>query len=199
MSQKLEFVEQATKPGANVSALCTEYGISRQTGHKWLRRYRADGYAGLVEKSRRPASSPLATAEEIVVSIVELRDKHPSYGAQKIARILVKRLGSSAPSPSTIARVLRRLGKMRRKRFPVRVWTVDGRPRVEVKAPNDLWTMDFKGWWRAGNGEKCEPLTVRDAFSRKVLTVTLLARTGAQQVRLVLLELFERHGLPASL
>jgi putative transposase len=75
MSQKLQFVEQATKRGKNVSALCVEFGISRQTGHKWLKRYRADGYAALVEKSRRPESSPLATAEEIVVSIVELRDK----------------------------------------------------------------------------------------------------------------------------
>jgi putative transposase len=199
MSQKLQFVEQATKRGANVSALCAEFGISRQTGHKWLRRYRADGYAGLVEKSRRPASSPLATAEEIVVSIVELRDKHPSYGAQKIARILVKRLGSSAPSASTVARVLRRLGKMRRKRFPVRVWTVDGRPRVEVTAPNDLWTFDYKGWWRARNREICEPLTVRDAFSRKVLAVTLVPSRHTVHVRRVLERLFRRHGVPLAM
>ena len=132
MSQKLEFVDKAIRPGANVSALCVEFGISRQTGHKWLRRYRAQGYAGLVDHSRRPASSPLATAEEVVVSIVELRDKHPSWGAQKLGRVLARRLGPSTPSPSTIARVLRRLGKMKRKRFPVRVWTVEARePNVQ--------------------------------------------------------------------
>lgn len=199
MSQKLAFIEKATKPGANVSALCAEFGISRQTGHKWLRRYRMQGYAGLVEKSRRPASSPLATAEEVVVSIVELRDKHPSWGAQKLARVLTKRLGPSTPSPSTIARVLRRLGKMRRKRFPVRVWTVEGRPRVEVKAPNDLWTFDYKGWWRALNREICEPLTVRDALSRKVLAVTLVPSRHTVHVRRVLERLFRKHGVPLAM
>jgi putative transposase len=199
MSQKLEFVEKATKPGANVSALCTEYGISRQTGHKWLRRYRAQGYAGLVEQSRRPSSSPLATAEEIVVSVVELRDKHPSWGAQKLSRVLAKRLGPSTPSPSTIARLLRRLGKMKRRRSHVRVWTVDGRPRVEVKAPNDLWTFDYKGWWRAQNREICEPLTVRDACSRKVLAVTLVPSRHTVHVRRVLEGLFRKHGVPLAM
>jgi transposase-like protein len=67
MSQKLEFIEKAKTPGANISALCSEYGISRQTGYKWLRRFRAEGYTGLLEQSRRPLTSPLATAEEAVV------------------------------------------------------------------------------------------------------------------------------------
>src|SRR3974390_241963 len=67
MSHKLEFIEKASAMPANISALCREYGISRQTGHKWLRRFRAQGYTGLVEQSRRPLSSPLTTGEEIVV------------------------------------------------------------------------------------------------------------------------------------
>jgi len=199
MSQKLEFIEKATKPGANISALCKEYGISRQSGHKWLKRYRDQGYVGLVEKSRRPTSSPLATAEEIVVSVVELRDKHPSWGAQKLSRVLAKRLGPNTPSPSTIARLLRRLGKMKRKRAHVRVWTVDGRPRVEVKGSNDLWTFDYKGWWRAQNREICEPLTVRDAFSRRVLAVTLVPSRHTIHVRRVLEGLFRRHGVPLAM
>jgi putative transposase len=98
-----------------------------------------------------------------------------------------------------VARVLQRLGKTRRRRPRVRIWTVDGRPRVEAKAPNDLWTIDIKGWWKARNGEKCEPLTVRDACSRKVFAVTLLARPRTNHVKRVLLDLFERHGLPAAI
>jgi putative transposase len=199
MSQKLEFVEKATAPGANVAALCRDYGISRQTGHKWLRRYREQGYLGLVEQSRRPASSPLATGEEIVVSILELKGRHPSFGPQKISQVLARKLGSNAPSRTTVARVLRRLGKVKRRRTPVRIWSVEGRPRVEVKAPNDLWTIDFKGWWRARNGDKCEPLTVRDAFSRKVLAVALVASTRAVHVRRVLERLFRLHGLPLAM
>ncbi len=199
MSQKLDFVEKATLPGANISALCREFGISRQTAHKWLRRFREQGYVGLAEQSRRPACSPLATGEDLVLGIVELRDKHPSWGPQKIARVLERQLGPEAPSPTTVARVLRRLGKVRRRRPPARIWSVDGRPRIEVKGPNELWTIDFKGWWRALNGQKCEPLTVRDAFSRYVLAVALVATTKATHVRRVLEQLFRKHGLPSAI
>ena len=199
MSQKLEFIEKAGAPGANISALCREYGISRQTGHKWLRRFRAQGYPGLVEQSRRPLVSPFTTAEEVVVRILELRDQHWSWGPDKIARVLRRAHGEDAPSKSTVARVLYRLGKISRRRPKVRVWSVDGRPRVEVHGPNDLWTIDIKGWWLAQNGEHCEPLTVRDAFSRKVLAVTLLESHRMENVRRVLRGLFERHGLPAAI
>lgn len=143
MSQKLEFIEKAGAPGANISALCRAYGISRQTGHKWLRRFRAQGYNGLVEQSRRPQTSPLATAEEVIVRILELRDQHWSWGPDKIARILRRAHGENAPSKSTVARVLHRLGRMRKRRPPVRIWSVDGRPRVEIHAPNELWTIDL--------------------------------------------------------
>jgi len=88
MSHKLEFIEKTSAMGANISVLCREYGISRQTGHKWLRRFRAQGYTGLVEQSRRPLSSPLSTGEEIVVRILELRDQHQTWGPDKIARVL---------------------------------------------------------------------------------------------------------------
>ncbi len=199
MTQKLQFVDRASAPGANVSALCREFGISRQTGHKWLRRFREASYPGLVEESRRPVTSPLTTAEELVVRIVELRDWHPTWGADKISRILRRAHGEDAPSRSTVARILSRLGKVRRRRPRVRIWTVDERPHVEVNGPNDLWTIDFKGWWLARNGERCEPLTVRDAFSRKVLAVVLLAWPRLNHVQRVLTALFERHGLPAAM
>jgi transposase InsO family protein len=198
MSQKLQFIEKASAPGANISALCREHGISRQTGHKWLRRFRTQGYTGLSEQSRRPDSSPLATGEEIVVRILELREHHSTWGPDKIARVLRRTHGEDAPSKSTVARVLNRLGRLRRPRPRVRLWTVDGRPRVDVQGPNDLWTIDFKGWWRARNRERCEPLTVRDAFSRKVLAVTLLDSLRGEEVRRVLQTLFLRHGVPAA-
>lgn len=199
MSQKVEFIEKAILPGANISALCREFGISRQTAHKWLRRYRDQGYLGLLEQSRRPTSSPLATAEDLVLSIVELRTKHSSWGPQKIARVLARQLGPEGPSATTVARVLRRFGKIKRRRPAARIWSVDGRPRIEVKAPNDLWTIDFKGWWRALNGDRCEPLTVRDAFSRYVLAVALVPKTTGTHVRAVLEQLFRKHGLPAAI
>jgi transposase InsO family protein len=199
MSQKLQFIERASAPEANISALCREYGISRQTGHKWLRRFQAQGYAGLAEESRRPHSSPLSTGEEIVIGILELRDRHQTWGPDKISRVLRRTLGEEAPSKSTVARVLSRLGKLRRRRPRVRVWSVEGRPRVEVHGPNDLWTIDIKGWWLAQNGERCEPLTIRDAFSRKVFAVKLLESLRTEEARAVLEGVFRRHGLPAAI
>jgi transposase InsO family protein len=199
MSLKLKFVEQAGAPGANIAALCREYGISRQTGHKWLRRYRSDGPLALVEQSRRPHSSPLSKAEDIVAAIVELRDRRPSWGPDKIARVLAVRFGREAPSRSTVARVLKRLGKVKRRRPVARLWTVDQRERVEVRAPNELWTIDFKGWWKADNGQLCEPLTVRDAYSRYVLAARLVGNKTRGTVKYVLRQLFKEHGVPLAI
>jgi transposase InsO family protein len=199
MSQKLQFIEKAGAPGANISALCQEYGVSRQTGYKWLRRFRADGYPGLVEQSRRPDSSPLTTGEELVVRLLELRERHSTWGADKISRVLRREIGDEAPSKSTVARILGRLGRLKRRRPRVRVWSVDGKPRVEVHGPNDLWTVDFKGWWKARNGDRCEPLTVRDAFSRKVLAATLVESTRGDVAREEFERLFRKHGLPRAI
>jgi transposase InsO family protein len=199
MSSKREFVEAANRRGANISELCREHGISRQTGHKWLKRYRQGGYEGLEELSRRPGVSPSATGHEVVQAVLALRDRHPSWGPKKLSRVLTRDLGDSGPSAPTVARLLKAAGKIRARRPPVRVWHVEGRPHVEAKAPNDLWTIDFKGWWRAKNGERCEPLTVRDAMSRLVLAVVVVASTRASTVRRVLERLFTKYGVPSAM
>lgn len=198
MGEKLKFVEAAILPGANVSALCAEHGISRQTGHKWLRRYREQGYSGLSEHSRRPLSAS-TTSEDMISAVLELRDRRPSWGPVKLARILKSRFGEDAPARSTVARLLKRLGRVKQRRRNARVWTVDGRPHVEVHGPNDLWTIDFKGWWRAGRGDRCEPLTVRDAFSRFVLAVQVVPSTTGAVVRRILDGLFRKYGVPKAI
>lgn len=86
MSQKIEFVERAMKPGARMSTLCREYGTSRETGYKWLNRFKRDGAEGLEEKSRRPQPSPLATAEDVVAAILELRERYPRRGPKNKRR-----------------------------------------------------------------------------------------------------------------
>jgi putative transposase len=200
MSLKMEFVQKASAEGANISALCREYGITRQTGHKWLKRYQTEGYDGLEDRSRRPKMTPLGTAEDIVASIVEAREAHPRWGPHKLSLLLRRKWGPSTPSERTIARVLTRFDKIRQRR-PRRMsaQVMSEAPAVDVTAPNDLWTVDFKGWWRASNGERCEPLTVRDAFSRFVLAIDVLPGTGAAGVRVVFERLFRRHGLPKAI
>jgi putative transposase len=198
MGEKLKFIEAATLPGASVAALCAEHGISRQTGYKWLRRYRDQGYLGLVEQSRRPVSVA-TTSQEMISAVVELRNRRPSWGPIKLARILRSRFGDEAPARSTVARILKRLGRIKRRRPPARVWTVEGKPRVEVSAPNDLWTIDFKGWWKATRGERCEPFTVRDAYSRFVLAVQIVSSTRGSVVRSILERLFLQYGVPRAI
>jgi putative transposase len=198
MGLKLDFVEKAMQPGAKLAPLCREFGVSRPTGTKWVKRFKEEGYAGLEERSRRPASSPLSLAEELVMAVLEQRDRHPSWGAKKLRDLLVKRYGDAMPSMTTVARILKRAGLVRERRRRKPLTVVDRAPSVTADAPNDVWTMDFKGWWRTRDGSRCEPLTVRDAFSRFVLTIAVLGATTGDLVRAELERLFKKYGLPRA-
>lgn len=92
MGQRRDFVERAKK-GETVSALCREFGVSRQTGHKWIKRFEEHGYEGLEERSSRPASAPLATAEDVVLGVLTERKRHPTWGPRKLAVVLARTLG----------------------------------------------------------------------------------------------------------
>src|SRR5205823_4264808 len=137
------------------------------------------------------------------LEIIRLRQQHPTWGAKKIRKLLSKRLPleTQLPSVRTITRILGRLHllrpKKRRRRPTDQGWMLQTpRKAVVVDAPNDVWTVDFKGWWKARDGRRCEPLTVRDAVSRYVLAIRILPRSDTDGVRAVFEELFERHGLP---
>lgn len=198
MGARETFVLRA-REGAKIAPLCREFGISRKTAYKWLERYKARGIEGLEDLDRRPRSSPLKTSAEMVAEVVALRRAHPSWGARKLAHVLHRRFPDEAPKERTVARVLERTGLLqpmrkawRRASAPV------APPAPSVLAPNDLWTVDFKGWWWAGK-ERCEPLTVRDAYSRYVLAIRVLPNTGLPPVQDAFEELFERYGIPRAI
>ncbi len=194
MSQKQEFVERVEK-GEKVAAVCREFGVSRETGHKWMKRFREGGYEGLEEQSRRPRTAPLATAEELVIGTLQAREAHPRWGPIKLYDVLRRRFGDQTPSARTIARILRRANLVRERRKRRRVSVVERAPGVVAHAPNDVWTVDFKGWWRTLNGDRCEPLTVRDAHSRFLLAVVACS-TKKRDVSPIFEKLFRRYGLP---
>src|SRR4030095_13930225 len=171
VSLKLEFAERALKGRGSMTALCRQYNISRETGYKWLNRFKREGPDGLEELSRRPKSSPLARAEELVAAILEVRLEHPRRGPKKLVLMLQRKYGEQTPSVATVARILRRFGKVRQRSRFSRVNICERVPQVHPTACNDVWTVDFKGWWRARNGQRCEPLTVRDGFSRYILAI----------------------------
>src|SRR3954468_16156059 len=99
MNQRREFVMLAKQEGVNRRQLCRQFGISAQTGYKWIQRYDA-GDATLADRSRRPRHSPGRTAAATEQQIVELRDAHPAWGARKLAHRL-KRNRQAIPAIST--------------------------------------------------------------------------------------------------
>src|SRR5262249_21163438 len=149
------------------------------------------------EQSRRPRQSPLATAEELVMAVLQAREAHPRWGPKKLVLLLRRTHKEQTPSVSTVARILRRFGQVRQRRAVRQLSVIDRAPQVQARAPNEVWTVDFKGWWRVADGSRCEPLTVRDAFSRYVLAVKIVEGTTIEQVRKVFEQLFRKHGLPS--
>lgn len=204
VEQRLEFVLRAIGDKMPFSQLCREYGVAPKTGYKWKERFIQRGLEGLHDLSRKPRSSPQQVSEDVACRLFLLKLKHVHWGPAKILELYRRRAaldGSEAqlPSLSTVKRVLDKAGLVQhRKRRPSRT---GGRivNRVEASAPNDVWTVDFKGWWYSSNKERVEPLTVRDAFSRYVLCAKALddGRTGT--VRRVFESLFETHGLPGAI
>jgi transposase InsO family protein len=201
MSLRKEFVLKALASEVPFAELCREFGIARKTGYKWLARFKERGTCGLVDEPRRPSRSPLALSADITLEVVELREAHPRWGPKKIWRLLARtHLAAEVPSISSVARVLKRRGLVRTRRNRARPISAPDRiPVVVVQGPNDLWTADFKGWWRSKNGQRCEPLTVRDAFSRHIMAAKLLKHTRTEEVKSEFESLFSRYGLPKAI
>ena len=195
MSLKIEFVEKALRPEVRMSVLCRQYGISRETGYKWLNRFKKEGPDGLEELSRRPKSVPLSTAENLVFEVLELRESYPRRGPKKLFVMLQRKHQKQTPSVVTIARILRRFGKVRQRSKFRRLSIVMAAPTIRAKSCNEVWTVDFKGWWKARDGQRCEPLTVRDAFSRFICLLAV-EMPSLEETRSVFKRLFTRYGLP---
>lgn len=203
MSIKHEFVLRAIAREQTITELCRQYGVSRKTAYKWLRRFKKQGMSGLVDRSKRPKSSPLRVKPEIVLEVVRLKQKHRNWGPKKLVVLLAKSgvPPEDLPSRSTMCRILYSSGLVKRRRR-YRIEPARGlplRPSVAVEAPNDLWTVDFKGWWRTRDGVRCDPLTVRDAYSRFILDLRIMRHTDEKRVRPVFEKLFDLYGLPKAI
>jgi putative transposase len=197
MNQRAEFVMKALRAD-NFRALCAEYGISAKTGYKWLERFKQHGWGGLSDESRRPDGHAQELAQEVVCEIVRLKKLRPAWGPKKI-RAIYARTHTEVPSESSFKRVLDRAGWVEHRRTRKR--ESSGRLFAGRKAtrPNEVWTVDFKGWWYGGPGHRCEPLTVRDEYSRYVLELRALSNAKTETVRACFEHLFTEHGLPGAI
>jgi len=198
MHSKLHFVVECLSGEEPMSVLCERYGISRETGYKWKRRFAEEGAHGLEERSRAPHHHGRATAAELVAELIEARRRKPYWGPKKLLAILSRQHPDwSWPAPSTVADLLRREGLSQPRRHRRPALTVE-QPFAAVVAPNDAWCIDFKGWFRTAEGIRCDPFTVSDAHSRYLLGLEIIEPVSAA-VGKVTDRLFREHGLPKTI
>jgi transposase InsO family protein len=192
MDQRREFVRLAMQEGANRRELCRRFGISPDVGYKWLARWKA-GDQELADRSRRPHAMPRRSESATEVQVLAVRDKHPAWGARKIAHCL-KRDGLAVPVPSTVHQILCRNGRVK----PSDNSPANPGHRFEKEAPNQLWQMDFKGHVPLANGTDCHPLTVVDDHSRYALCLKACANERRITVQDHLTATFRLYGLPEA-
>ena len=198
LDQKLEFVIRAFTKQETFTELCREYGISTKTGYKWRARFLEEGLDGLYDISRRPIKSSKTIAEDIVCDIVKIKTLKSKLGPKKIQQVYADAHPKQEnPSLSSVKRILSKAGLVKKKKRRKKK-TDNGRiqNRFIPEKPNDLWTVDFKGWWYTPNREKCEPLTVRDEFSKYILSIALLEKGDILSVKKEFERLFCEYGLP---
>lgn len=199
MDQKTQFVSEYLRDSLSFTELCQRYHISRKTGYKWINRYELEGPAGLVDRSRRPHSSPEQTPEAMRLAIIDARRRHPSWGAKKLLKLLERKDPHCHwPSRWTVCEILKREGLVRRKTQRRKIGH-PGRPISLVTAPNHLWCVDFKGQFKTRDGRYCYPLTVTDCYSRYLIGCQGLLSTETSGAKEVFKHLFQKYGLPAAI
>lgn len=192
MSRRTSFIAEAISQEANISALCSKYGISRKTGYKWLKRYREGGESGLADRSRRPQRSPKQTEAKIEAQVLAVRQQHQAWGGRKIRKVLQNAGGSLIPAASTITSILHRHEQI----DPEEAQKHKPFQRFEKENPNELWQMDFKGRFALTAGGYCHPLTVLDDHSRFLLGLKACPDETIEVVQAQLTDIFRHFGLP---
>ena len=199
MDEKLRFVYEYERDEETMRELCSRYGISRETGYVWLRRYRQHGARGLVELDRAPRHHPNQTPAEIEQAVLALREAHMRWGPRKLKRILDRdQPGRSWPATSTLGEIVKRAGLVvaRKRRRKTEPYT---EPLQHAVESNRVWCADFKGWFRSRDGTRIDPLTITDAWSRYLLRCQAVEKTDTERVRAIFEAAFREHGLPEAI
>ena len=197
MTEKEKFIAEMLKAEMPFNRLCAKYGITEKTGYKWKKRFLEEEKYSLQEQTRAPDSHPNTLQEDVVIRLIKLKEAHPYWGGKKIQVLYARAYpDDDVPSLSSVNRVLDKAGLVKKQR--VKPASNDCRrlhQHIQPVEVNDVWAIDFKGWWKS-DGEICEPFTVRDLVSRKILCVRLMQSKDTDSVKFVMSELFREYGLP---
>ena len=193
MSLKKEFISfvMRDRESANISLLCKHYGISRTLAYKLINRYLEEGESALVERSRRPHTSPKRTPELIEYLIISVKKSHPAWGGAKIRDFLHNNSHKNIPAPSTITQILRRHNYV----DEAECLKHTAHQRFEYEKPNLLWQMDFKGDVKTLDGV-CYPLTVLDDHSRFSILIKACNNKTSETTKEALVNAFRTYGMP---
>jgi putative transposase len=186
------FIDAYLASDETMTDLCATHGISRKTGYKWVQRHDEDGRRGLDDRSRAPATSPLATPDKLVELVVNTRKKHPRWGARKLKALLERHHPKlEIPTASTIGAILKRHGLIVAPRRDKKTPSYPS-PLADYEHCNKIWCADFKG----GKEKHCCPLTISDGFSRYLLRCEALLRLDVSAVKPIFESAFGQFGLP---
>jgi putative transposase len=197
--QRKLFIEDCLSGNLSLANICRKYQISRDTGYKWLKRFEIEGQEGLKDKSRAPLIQSAATNPHIENQIVALRLQYPTWGPKKVRAFLERNYPKIIwPSTTTIGNILDKHGLTVARKYRRRV-PPSTTPLAHCLEPNDVWCMDFKGYFMTALGEKCDPFTLTDACSRFLLRCVKLELNRTEQVWGILDAAFREYGLPLYL
>lgn len=206
VNERAKFVVAAGEPEANISELCRQYGISRETGYKWLKRFEVEGPAGLANGSHTPKRRPHAMSDGMREAILKMRRTRPSWGPKKIKACLEREEKAreedkrrTVPAISSIGELLKKEGLIHRRRKPRARVGASQQPLSRAEAPNDVWSIDYKGWFQTGDGKRCDPLTITDNASRYLIRLTAMPEINQERVKGVMEAAFRENGLPVAI
>ena len=199
MSERIALIAAVVAQELRMADACRRAGVSRKTGYKWLQRYQHAGPTGLNDRSRAPHHSPQTLDAATTAQVLAIRATHPTWGPRKVVSHLAAVDQTRAwPAPSTVGDLLARRGltipRQRRAHAPPHT-----RPLAHADGPNAVWCADFKGSFRTGEGTRCSPLTITEAYSRYLLRCTALTATDTASVQPLFEASFREFGLPVAL
>lgn len=198
MSERLKFIGRILD-GERMTDVCRDFGISRVTGYKIWKRYESEGEKAILDRSTRPWRLANQTPARVEKSILEVKGKHPTWGAPKILAYLQRRnTEDKLPARSTVHAILDRHGLVKR-RSGRRKYKAQGTKLLDVSSANELWCADFKGHFKMQNQKYCYPLTITDQHSRYLLGCEALERPNESSSVEVFKRLFQEYGLPGTI
>jgi transposase InsO family protein len=199
MEERLKFMVMYVEEGWPMSSLCEMFGVSRKTGYKWLKRYEEGGLEGLRPQSRAPRRHPNAVRPEVESAVVALKFQRPNWGPKKLRHILHSQHPDIRwPARSTIAAILKRHGLVRSRRRSRKAPPYE-QPFSGLDRANAVWSADLKGWFTTGDGQRCDPLTITDNYSRYLLRCQAVRPTTFETIQPVFVGAFHEYGLPNAI